>query len=531
MKKQTKKNDNTKELSSTYKAKSYFCVLNNVDKLFDLEDTTFDDPKYSDKTRERVEAFREQVDPNKTYDPEGIVDHLIDLWVTGKEKRRSCAINYEIGDNGVHHCHMILEDKSQARFSALQKLYPAIHVELTRGTKEQVTAYLEKTGEHEEKAHTIIIPMRRFGDIEGKPTQQGFRTDLAIIQELLEQGLTPEDIMADNLSYRKFSKIIKEHYYQMKIRQAPFVKDMTVFWHIGQAGTGKSFTQVILQMMHGREQVYVVSDYSNGGFDFYQGEPIVLLEEFKGDVSYQYLLKIIDAYPIQVHARYTNAYALWNTVHISSIYNPDETYKLMVKPEHQKRDPIEQLYRRIHHIVYHFKIDKKTYKTLTIKMEDYLDLLKKKIDLKQLAELYYQNDKKTEAYTYTPKLTVAPPQTPKATPTPKPTPHTKGYLPSKNNPFSVNKEDLKNLLLKIEQTELTLGSVMGYDKENQFYKTNLELSKDFQNQIDFSESLDDTLTVSQLYQEIADFVSGYFDIFFVFKDEKDQEETGGNANE
>ncbi|MGC4432141.1 replication protein RepA, partial [Streptococcus suis] len=81
---------------------------------------------------------------------------LINLWIDGKEETRSAAANYEIGENGVHHSHLILEAKNQTRFSAIKKLYPAIHIELTRGSREQVTAYLNKTGKHEEKNQTTV---------------------------------------------------------------------------------------------------------------------------------------------------------------------------------------------------------------------------------------------------------------------------------------------------------------------------------------------------------------------------------------
>ena len=66
--------------------------------------------------------------------------------------------------------------------------------------------------------------MMNHGIIEAN--QQGKRKDLDIIQEMLEEGLSPEEIMRQNLSYRKFSKMIKEHYYQLQVANAPLVKKM-----------------------------------------------------------------------------------------------------------------------------------------------------------------------------------------------------------------------------------------------------------------------------------------------------------------
>lgn len=391
----------SKELNSQFKASSFCCTLNNIDKLFDLNDITFDDEdKYSDETRKLVKEFRANLDPNKSYSEEDMVNHLIYLWVNTKEDKRSAAANYEIGDNGVHHAHLILEAKNQTRFSAIQKLYPTIHVELTRGSREQVIAYLNKSGKHEEKSHTTVVPMINHGIIEAN--QQGKRTDLETIQELLEAGLSPEKIMRQNLSYRKFSKMIKEHYYQMQVENAPMTKDMKVYWHMGGPGSGKSFQQVQLKKTFGTDSVYVLSDYGTGGLDNYVGEPILFMDELKGDIDYQTFLKLLDVYPNQVHARYSNIYALWDTVHISSIFTPYQIYTMLVPDKKRKYDPIQQLYRRIHYIVYHSKTIDNEYKSLTMTMNDYLTLVKNKLDFDNLIQNYITEDDASSDYTYTP---------------------------------------------------------------------------------------------------------------------------------
>ncbi|WP_438832034.1 hypothetical protein [Streptococcus pluranimalium] len=75
----------SKELDSKYKASSFCCTLNNIDKLFNLNDKSFDDKnKYSDETRKLVEDFRANLDPNKIYSEQDIVEHLIYLWIDGK---------------------------------------------------------------------------------------------------------------------------------------------------------------------------------------------------------------------------------------------------------------------------------------------------------------------------------------------------------------------------------------------------------------------------------------------------------------
>ena len=362
----------TKEINSTFRASSFCCVLNNVDKLFDTTSIFFDDDiRFSEKTRKRVKSFRANLIKD-SYSPEEIVEYLMQLWI-GRNETSGCAVNYEIGDEPTHHCHMVLESKQSFRFSTLQTLFPTIHAEITRGTKEEVLAYFEKSGKHEEKAHTIVVPMRLHGEL--RANQQGHRSDLDYIQQRLEEGATPEEIMLERLEYRSYSKMIKEHYYQLRLRDSPDHKELKVYWHTGDSGSGKSYTQVKLKKELGRESVYVWSDYQNGGLDGYHGENVLFMEEFKGELHYAEFLKVTDRYPQQMHARYTNVFALWEEVHITSIFSPKQVYQIMVPEEKRTTDSADQMMRRINEVRYHFKVTteegKIIYKQLIFTVADY----------------------------------------------------------------------------------------------------------------------------------------------------------------
>ena len=52
-----------------------------------------------------------------------MVNKAIDIWCKDKPQR-TCAVNYEIGDSGTPHMHMVLEDPAKVRFTAVQKLFP-----------------------------------------------------------------------------------------------------------------------------------------------------------------------------------------------------------------------------------------------------------------------------------------------------------------------------------------------------------------------------------------------------------------------
>lgn len=327
----TIENDNSKEAS-----RSWFCVLNNPQSVFpDLDK------------------------------PEEIVSAAIDKWCLDKPYR-TCAVNYEIGDTGNHHLHMVLEDPSKSRFSAVRKLFPGIHIERTRGNKEQAEDYILKRGRFAEKGHTVLVPAVFRGQIKAN---QGKRNDLDTIQELIEQDFTPDQIMDLNIHYRNYEAIIKKAYFRKRIKETPVKRDVRVFWHFGEAGSGKTYQYVKLCEEHGENDVYLLNDYDKGGFDNYCGQKILCMDEFRGQMRFSLLMNYLDSYKFQIPCRYANSYALWNEVHIFTVLPPELVYQNMVS-DNKNLDTVEQLFRRITQVVYHYKNDT-GYHSFTLNMSNY----------------------------------------------------------------------------------------------------------------------------------------------------------------
>lgn len=328
-------------------SRSWFCVLNNPQNLFgDIE-------------------------------PREMVDMAINKWIENKP-HRTCAVNYEIGDSGTPHMHMVLEDSSKARFSAIQKLFKGIHIEPTRGTKAQAEDYINKRGKFEEKNHTVIVPAMYHGEIKAN---KGARNDLDIIEELLEQGKTPNEIMDLSIHFRKFENMIRKQFWRLKHKATPQIRKVNVIWHVGESGCGKSYTYKKLCDDLGSDNVYLLNDYENGGFDNYCAEPILFMDEFKGNIKFSTLLNYLDVYPVQIHCRYSNGYALWDEVHITSVFPPEEAYNFMVDESMRNKDKIEQLKRRINKIVYHYKVNGE-YRSYEMDMKEYTNYN----DLKDMAQ-------------------------------------------------------------------------------------------------------------------------------------------------
>lgn len=300
--------------------------------------------------------------------PDEMVNTATKIWNDGKPTRSS-AINYEIGETGNHHMHMVLCDSNKVRFTTIQKLFPGIHIEPMRGSKEEAMDYIYKRGKFEEKNNTLLVSPVIHGDIKDN---KGHRKDLDIIQEMLEAGMTPNQIMDDNIHFRVHESIIRKQFYRLREKNLPSQIKRKVIWHVGDSGTGKSHIYVTLCEKYGADDVYRMTDYDNGGLDNYCAQKVLIIEEFRGCMRFVQLLCFLDEYPTQIHCRYSNSMALWDEVHITSVLPPEEVYKRMVDSGERDKDKIDQLLRRIDEIVYHY-IENGEYKQFSLTMSEYTD--------------------------------------------------------------------------------------------------------------------------------------------------------------
>lgn len=303
--------------------------------------------------------------------PEFLAMHFISLWEqSGTGRKAGAAVC--ISATGVYHMHLAVYGNTTT-LSCVSKILGNAHVEPQLGSKAELTAYLNKEGKYAEKGEQVLYT-QGLDVIEDK---HGNRNDLDEIEQLLKDGLTPEQIFEESFRYRRFEKMIKSEYLARRIRETPLKKVVYAEWHCGESGSGKSYTYFTLCEQYGAENVYITSDFDNGGFDLYidQGAPdILFLDEFKGNMPFSKLLAILDEMSKnQTHCRYGNAYNLWTKCYITSIFPPEEAYDFMVEHSVRNRDKLVQLLRRLNLIVYHYKTDAGEYKTFSIPGTEYIN--------------------------------------------------------------------------------------------------------------------------------------------------------------
>lgn len=297
---------------------------------------------------------------------EDICKWFCEQWVQGMQSRQAICV-YCISENGYHHVHTVFSADTSFRWSAVKNAIPVNgDIQGTRGTKKQALAYIRKEGKYEEKGETVVCEYN-IGDIQDN---QGMRSDLDKIGAYITEGLRPNEIMSINIKYRKHDKIIRDAYFAKCSADTPFLREMYVEWHCGESGSGKTYFIKDLIDAYGEEEIYFVSDYEAGGLDKYNGEKVLFLDEFRGQIRFNTLLSMLQGYKSQFHARYTNIVGLWTKVFITSPLPPEQVYKKMVSLDDRENDSMKQLFRRINKVVYHYK-DGAEYKTYEQDMKEY----------------------------------------------------------------------------------------------------------------------------------------------------------------
>jgi len=323
-------------------------------------------------------------------EPHEILETLKQQWIEDFTTRTGAWL-YCISADGLEHVHMVCEDTRAMRFSIVKKTYGTAHIEPTMGNKKQAEDYVDKVGKWEEKGEIVVCKVL-FGEIKGA---QGQRTEFKAMMDLINEGVTPRQILWEHMDWRKYEKYIRDAFYEKNNRETPFLREIKIIWHVGATSTGKSYVmqKLVENKDFGEDSFYLYNDYEGGGLDFYNGEKILILDEFRGQLKYSILLSMLQGYKSQFHARYTNIFGLWNTVHITSVMPPELCYAKMVS-DNQDIDTIGQLMRRITTIVYHYKDSNGNYLEFECPIKDYKDYksLVNSANNKEIVEFEYVQD-------------------------------------------------------------------------------------------------------------------------------------------
>jgi len=314
-------------------------------------------------------------------------DKIIDI-IHAKFKNRVywCMCDEE---GSTYHTHIYILLSKKKRWSAVHNAFPHAHIEASvKGSPQECVAYIKKEGKFSKEKKETNFP-NTFYEEGTIPDYfiSADRTEMLLqIEDMLDSGMRPTEIMDKSLVFRQYESLIRKQYFAKRFNETPPLRDVEVIWHLGSSGSGKSYSYVKLCEAHGAESVFYASDFANNCtalLDNYEAEPYLFIDEVKTDsFRYGYLLQLLHGLRSPIHSRYSNVYSLWKQIDITSIFTPREIYEDMVGVGQRSTDSFYQLERRITKYVYHWKTDDGQYHSYEIPESEFVSY----DDLKKRAE-------------------------------------------------------------------------------------------------------------------------------------------------
>ena len=160
----------------------------------------------------------------------------------------------------------------------------------------------------------------RIGDY----TKQGKRSDIQSFRDAIKRGCSDIELLENgHLTHiAKFPRLLTFARSAYAREMSKSFRHIRVFVRWGDAGAGKTR---YVHDTHG-EDVYVFDDYRNGWWDGYNGQKVLLIDEFYGNIAYATFLKLLDGYQIRLNIKGDFTYAQWTTIYITSNKHPREWY-------------------------------------------------------------------------------------------------------------------------------------------------------------------------------------------------------------
>lgn len=227
---------------------------------------------------------------------------------------------------GRHHWQGFVYWDNPKTLSAVIKILKPHHVEVCKGTLEENENYCKKAGIYTEV---------------GERPNQGARSDLFILKlEVMEGRRTVDEItVSQPWMYHSYGRTL-EKLEDIYMRQQWRTEMTTCDWLVGPTGVGKSHRA---HDNYSPETHYIVRD-DIGWWEGYKQQPIVIINEFRGELKFKDLLQLIDKWPYFVRRRNREPVPFTSKhVIITSPKRPEEVYYNIA----DDTDSIDQLLRRV----------------------------------------------------------------------------------------------------------------------------------------------------------------------------------------
>lgn len=205
---------------------------------------------------------------------------------------------------------------------------PDAHLEKIRRTG-AATRYCSKSETRQAGPWWSSEHFREASVRKAKASGSGAVGDRLLLADAVDEGLTPQEIALDEklrllLTSANIGFVEKIWTAQKAKRWSSEQRDVEVTYIWGETGVGK--TRSVREAVP-PEKLYSAVLSGRDPFGKYLFEPVLLLDEFRGDYPLPELLQLLDRYPVQLDRRYENSWAAWTKVFICSNWPLEDLYR------------------------------------------------------------------------------------------------------------------------------------------------------------------------------------------------------------
>lgn len=254
----------------------------------------------------------------------------------------------EVGEKGTPHLQGYAECKTQIWFDTFVKHCHDINIEKRFGSAKAAADYCKKGEQSHVEWKSLSINGPNYGKNaevfeEGKCSMQGKRNDIETCTDMISEGFKMKDVAEDNpQAFVKFHRGLTAY---KSLVTPPRSTPPEVIVRFGPTATGKS-----LMARQETSEAFVWKPQMDKWWDGYDGERDVILEEFRGQLPFEFLLDLLDRYECKVQVKGGMAQFVATKIVICSPCPPWEWYPRNAANE---RDSLSQLKRRISKIYEH----------------------------------------------------------------------------------------------------------------------------------------------------------------------------------
>lgn len=256
---------------------------------------------------------------------------IVDGWsMDSCEATKRLVVCNEVGEEKTPHLQGYVTWNVSRRLSALKKLLPRAHWAVAKGNAQENYKYCTKCVDG-------ASFFREKGDF---AVTAGSRSDIARAREMMNSNASIAEVWQTIDSYQavRFAQI-GQSFTGLQRSWKP-----DVYWFYGPTGSGKTRTAFDLDP----------SAYWATGtqwWDGYSSQEAVIIDDFRSDsYSFEFLLRLLDRYPLKVPYKGGYAPFLAKRIYITTPWKPEDTFA-------SSMEDIEQLKRRIKE-VREFSVDK-----------------------------------------------------------------------------------------------------------------------------------------------------------------------------